>query len=48
MQVTDVVIECRSCGFIASEYMFLAINNGDQLLCPECGDGCNLWDYEED
>ena len=45
MNTTDVLIECRSCGFKASEHEFGS--EGELLVCPACGDGCNLWDCEE-
>lgn len=45
MLTTDVLIKCRSCGFIASEHEFASPDH-ELLICPNCNDGCNLWDYE--
>ena len=44
MITTDTLIECQSCGYIASEHEFGG--EGELLRCPQCKDTANLWDYD--
>ena len=47
INLSDIIIKCEACNFIASEYEFLPDGiTGEQLVCPECGEKSALTDLE--